>query len=74
MDISAIHSVKVSYLLDSCVISELVSPQPGPQVIQWVDGLDENQLFLSVITIGEIKKGIEKLPHSKRKSALQAWL
>ncbi len=62
------------YLLDTCVISELVSTKPDPKVIQWVDSIDEERLFLSAITIGEIKKGIEKLPNSKRKSALTEWL
>lgn len=64
----------MSFLLDTCVISELVARQPNPAVLQWVDSVDENMLFLSAITIGEIKRGIEKLPDSKRKSVLQAWL
>jgi predicted nucleic acid-binding protein len=62
------------FLLDTCVISELVARQPDPAVIQWVDSIDEERLHLSVITIGEIKKGIEKLSDSKRKSALAEWL
>jgi predicted nucleic acid-binding protein len=62
------------FLLDTCVISELVSSQPNPDVLQWVDSVDEERLYLSVITIGEIKKGIEKLASSKRKSELAAWL
>ena len=62
------------YLLDTCVISELVSTKPDPKVIQWVDSIDEDRLFLSAITIGEIKKGVEKLPSSKRKSTLAEWL
>lgn len=62
------------YLLDTCVISELVSTTPNPKVVQWIDSIDEEKLFLSVITIGEIKKGIEKLPSSKRKNALKKWL
>ena len=49
------------YLLDSCVISELVARQPDAGVVQWVDSIDEDRLFLSAISIGEIKKGIEKL-------------
>jgi tRNA(fMet)-specific endonuclease VapC len=62
------------YLLDTCVISELVSPKPDPKVIQWIDSVDEDRLFLSVITIGEIKKGVEKFPNSERKRALREWL
>jgi toxin FitB len=64
----------MSFLLDTCVISELVAKQPNPAVVRWVDSVDENMLFLSAITIGEIKRGIEKLPDSNRKSALKDWL
>ncbi len=46
------------FLLDTCVISELVARQPDPGVVRWVDSIDEAKLFLSSITIGEIKKGI----------------
>ena len=62
------------YLLDTGVISELVARQPNPTVVQWVDSLDEEKLYLSVITIGEISKGIEKLPDSPRKNTLAEWL
>lgn len=62
------------YLLDTCVISELVSKKPETAVINWIDSLDDEHLYLSVITIGEIKKGIEKLPDSDRKDALASWL
>ena len=61
-------------LLDTCVISELVSKKPNPKVVEFVDSLDAEDVFLSVITFGEIVKGIEKLPSSKRRSELQAWL
>jgi predicted nucleic acid-binding protein len=64
----------MTFLLDTCVISELVTRKPNPHVVQWVDSLDEDQLFLSAITIGEIKRGIEKLADSRRKSALREWL
>jgi tRNA(fMet)-specific endonuclease VapC len=64
----------MSFLLDTCVISELVARQPNPTVVQWVDGVDEEKLFLSVITIGEIKRGIQKLADSTRRSALSMWL
>ena len=61
-------------LLDTCVISELVSKKPNPKVVEFVDSLDAEDVYLSVITIGEIVKGIERLPSSKRRSELQAWL
>jgi tRNA(fMet)-specific endonuclease VapC len=61
-------------LLDTCVISELVSKQPNSKVVEFVDSLDPEDVYLSVITIGEIVKGIEKLSKSRRKADLQAWL
>ena len=61
-------------LLDTCVISELISKQPNPKVIEYVDSLDLEDVYLSVITIGEIVKGIEKLSRPRRKTDLQAWL
>ena len=62
------------FLLDTCVISELVARRPDPDVVQWVDSVDEERLFLSTITVGEIKKGIEKLGVSSRRSTLAEWL
>ena len=64
----------MNYLLDTCVISELVAQRPNPNVVEYVDALDPDAVYLSVITIGEITKGIEKLPKSKRKRELQTWL
>lgn len=64
----------MKYLIDTCVISELISKQPNPNVVDWVDSLEREQVYLSVITIGEITKGIEKLPESERKRNLRAWL
>jgi predicted nucleic acid-binding protein len=61
-------------LLDTCVISELVTKKPNPKVVEFVDGLDGDDIYLSVITIGEIIKGIEKLTASRRKQELNAWL
>ena len=62
------------YLLDTCAISELVAKSPNPAVVQWIDSLDDGQVYLSVITLGEIKRGIEKLPDSVRRDRLNDWL
>ena len=64
----------MKYLLDTCVVSELVAKQPNPRVLEWIDLIDPDGVYLSVITIGEITKGIEKLPISKRKQELSDWL
>lgn len=64
----------MKHLLDTNVISELVSRQPNEHVIAWIDGIDDQLTYLSVITIGEIQRGIEKLPGSQRKRRLNNWL
>jgi toxin FitB len=64
----------VSFLLDTCVLSELVAKRPEPRVVRWIDSVDPDRVHLSVITIGEIRKGIEKLRDPKRKQDLEAWL
>ena len=64
----------MNYLLDTCVISELVAKSPNPKVETWIDSIDATQAYLSVITIGEIQKGVTKLPNSRRRDSLQTWL
>lgn len=64
----------MKYLLDTCVVSELVAKKPNPKVLRWIDGIESDNTYLSVITIGEIRKGVEKLPDSQRRIILQAWL
>lgn len=64
----------MNYLLDTCVISELAAKIPDQNVAQWIDSVTEDRVHLSVITIGEIKKGVERLPDSRRKDVLAAWL
>ena len=62
------------YLLDTNVVSELIAREPNPRVVRWVDDLDPHGVYLSVVTVGELQKGIEKLPDSRRKSDLRGWL
>jgi predicted nucleic acid-binding protein len=64
----------VKYLLDTCVISELLKPAPNRKVVDWLNEVSSEALFLSVITIGEIEKGLTKLPDSKKKERLTLWL
>lgn len=64
----------MTYLLDTCVISELAAKRPAPEVEDWLQGVDPESVFLSVVTIGEIRKGIEKVRDPKRKAVLDAWL
>jgi toxin FitB len=62
------------FLLDTDVISELVRPRPDPKVAAWISSTDESLLYLSVLTLGEIRKGIASLPSTARRSLLEAWL
>lgn len=64
----------MSYLLDTNVISELVRPQPDERVLAWFEQAPDRALHLSVLTLGEIRKGVEKLPDSKRRERLRLWL
>jgi toxin FitB len=62
------------FLLDTNVISELVKAKPEPRVTKWIETTEETLLYLSVLTLGEIRKGIASLPHSARRVRLEAWL
>ncbi len=64
----------MSFLLDTCVISEPKQKQPNERVLQWLDSQDESKLYLSVLTIGEIRKGITRLESSKKKAELEKEL
>lgn len=66
----------MSWLLDTCALSEYVKKTPAPEVITWLDEQDETSLFISVITLGEIEKGILKLRATdpRRSQKLTAWL
>jgi predicted nucleic acid-binding protein len=64
----------LKYLLDTCVISELIKPEKDSNVVEWMQNKEEDSLFISVLTIGEIHKGISKLPDSIKKQSLQEWV
>jgi predicted nucleic acid-binding protein len=64
----------VRALLDTCVLSEIRKADGNQGVRQAVDGISDDDLFVSVISIGEIAKGIELLENGRRKRTLQSWL
>ncbi len=64
----------MSYLIDTNVLSELRRKQPDPQVVAWMQARPGSVLFLSVLTLGEIRKGIERVEDGARKQALLDWL
>jgi hypothetical protein len=64
----------VNFLLDTCVISELAKPRPEPKVVTWADKQAPETLFISVLTLGEIRKGIAWLNDKARVKKLNDWL
>ncbi|HEY1524975.1 MAG TPA: type II toxin-antitoxin system VapC family toxin [Candidatus Angelobacter sp.] len=62
------------FLLDTNVVSELIRPKPDQHVRNWIDSADENLLHLSVLTLGEVRKGIALLSSAARRISLEAWL
>jgi predicted nucleic acid-binding protein len=64
----------MSYLVDTNVILELVKVQPDRSVVEWFREVPSDALFISVLTIGEIRKGIEKLEASTKRGKLVVWL
>lgn len=64
----------MSYLIDTNVLSETIKLSPNEGVMKWFQSVPSPSLNISVITIGEIRKGIEKLPSSKKKENILLWL
>jgi len=64
----------MNFLLDTNVISEWVKPQPDRNVVSWLAEVDEDRVFISVISFAEIRHGIEVMPISRRRERLAQWL
>jgi predicted nucleic acid-binding protein len=62
------------YLIDTNVISEFTKPLPNVKAVRWVRAQDVSDLFVSVITIGEIRTGIEDMAAGRRRAELEAWI
>lgn len=62
------------FLVDTNVVSELTKTKPNPSVMAWIHATDESLLYLSVLTIGEIRKGINSLPRGTRRGLLESWV
>lgn len=63
----------MSFLLDTCLLSELPKITPNPGVVDWIHGSDESRLFVSVLTLGELLKGVHRLADGRRKQAIAQW-
>jgi len=64
----------LSFLLDTNVLSETRRPKPAPRVIEWLDRLDEDRAFISVVTLAEIRRGVALMQRGRRRDALSIWL
>ncbi len=64
----------MNYLLDTCFISELRKPKPKQSVMDWFESVDEHGLYISALTIGELRYGIALLPDNTKKKDLETWL
>lgn len=64
----------MNFLLDTNVVSEWVKPQPNAGLMRWTDSVDEDGIFLSVITLAELRYGIDRMPSGKRQRRLEEWL
>jgi len=62
------------YLLDTCVFAEYSKPRPNSNVFDWIDAQEQEAQFISVLSIGEMQRGISRLPSSRRKNSLEAVL
>jgi len=64
----------MSFLLDTNAVSEWTKARPNPGFIAWMEEVDEDRVFLSVVTLTELRYGIERMPAGKRRKQLQDWL
>jgi len=64
----------VNFLLDTNVVSEWVKPRPNAGVVAWLEEVDEDRVYISVVTLSELRYGIERLADGKRRRQLEFWL
>lgn len=64
----------MTFLLDTNVVSEWVKQRPNAGVVRWLAEIDEDRVFLTVITLAELRHGVDRLPDGTRRRGLDAWL
>jgi hypothetical protein len=66
--------VSRGWLIDTNIVSEWVKPRPDPGIVSWLDEVDEDRIFLSVVSLAEIRFGVERLAPGRRRDRLDRWL
>jgi predicted nucleic acid-binding protein len=64
----------MSYLVDTNIVSEIAQPKPEPLVLEWLDEIPPSALHMSVLTLGEIRRGVESLASGRKRERLRLWL
>ncbi len=64
----------MTFLLDTNAISEWVKPQPNPGLVAWMEGVDEDRVFISAVTLAELRYGVDRLPAGAKRKRLDLWL
>jgi len=62
------------FLLDTNAVSEWVKPRPNPGLIRWMEAADEDRIFISVVSLAELRYGVERMPTGRRRGRLEQWL
>ncbi len=62
------------FLLDTNAVSEWVKPRPDPGLAAWLSDVDEDRVYISVVTLAELRHGVARLPEGRRRSRLDRWL
>ena len=64
----------MKYLLDTCILSETVRPRPDERVLHWFKTTDRTLMYTPAVVLGEIRKGIVRMPKGSRRNLLEGWL
>jgi predicted nucleic acid-binding protein len=64
----------MNFLLDTNAISEWVKPRPNPGLVGWTESTDEDRVFISVVSLAELRYGVERMPAGRRRNRLEQWL
>jgi len=62
------------YLLDTCVLSEILGGTPSASLVDWLEGRDEREFHISVLTVGQLHGSVAGLSDARRRTRLHAWV